>query len=374
MQAWVRDLSSRLPALSLSAAQFCVSRNSISFPLDTQPPSVTFRTEDSTMKNLALGFLALALFAIPTTMAAQLPALKPLKGTPDPAAPKDPDKFIFILAGDNRPAKAADPPTEVVKMIFKEIKKQSPAFVLWTGDIISGKDPSGPITQQYEDFLKIAAKGDAAVYNAPGNHEMDDKNNCPNETLLNLYKTDTGQTAPYGSFDYGDSHFIALDSDEPAPAGDACNCASQTPAKDKDEKPTGYISANQIALLKQDLKANKSKAHIFIILHRPLVGYEGKDQLCPANVTDLQTIFKDYHNISYVVAGHQHLYYNAQGKDEFGPPPERKDPAKKPFYLVSGGAGAPLHKNGFYHYLIFTVDKDTVSVQLKTVDASTDVN
>ena len=105
------------------------------------------------MKKLALGFfLVLSLFAISTTTFAQLPTLKPLKGTPDPTAPKDPDKFTFILAGDNRPAKASDPPTETVKMIFKEIKKQSPAFVLWTGDIISGKDPTGPITQQYEDF------------------------------------------------------------------------------------------------------------------------------------------------------------------------------------------------------------------------------
>jgi hypothetical protein len=325
------------------------------------------------MKKLALGFF-LALFAISTTAFTQLPALKPLKSTPDPTTPKDPDKFTFILAGDNRPDKSSDPPTETVKIIFKAIKKQSPAFVLWTGDIISGKDPTGPITQQYEDFLKIAAKGNAAVFNAPGNHELDDKDNCPNDTMLGLYKSDTSQTQPYGSFDYGNSHFIALDSDEPAPAGDACNCSSQTAGKDKDDKPTGYISANQIELLKQDLKANKSKAHIFIFLHRPLVGYEGKDQLCPANVTDMQTMFKDYHNVSFVVAGHQHMYYNPQGKDEFGPPPKRKDPAKKPFYLVSGGGGAPLHKKGFYHYLIFSVDKDTVSVQVVPVDASTDVN
>jgi hypothetical protein len=327
------------------------------------------------MKHFAPGFFfALFLVVIPTTTLAQLPPLKPLKGTPDPPAPRNPEKFTFILAGDNRPAKASDPPTEVVKTIFQEIKKQAPAFVLWTGDIISGKDPSGPITQEYEDFLAVAVTGNAAVYNAPGNHEMDDKSNCPNETLLGLYKTDTAQAAPYGSFDYGDSHFIALDSDEAAPPNDKCNCSLQSNDKDKDDKPTGYISANQMELLKQDLKANKTKAHIFIILHRPLVGYEGKDQLCPANVSDLQTIFKDYRNISYVVAGHQHLYYNPQGKDEFGPPPERTDPAKKPFYLVSGGAGAPLHKKGFYHYLIFTVDKASVSVQVEPVDASTDVN
>jgi 3',5'-cyclic AMP phosphodiesterase CpdA len=202
---------------------------------------------------------------------------------------------------------------------------------------------------------------------------MNDKRNCPNDTLLGLYKKDTGQAEPYGSFDYGDSHFIALDSDEPAPSNDPCNCSSQT-NKDKGEKPTGYISANQMELLKKDLKANKTKAHVFIFLHRPLVGYQGKDQLCSANVTEMQTIFKDYPNVSYVVAGHQHLYYNPQGTNEFGPPPERTDPARVPFYLVSGGAGAPLHKKGFYHYLVFTVDHATVSVQVEPVDAGPDVN
>jgi hypothetical protein len=68
------------------------------------------------------------------------------------------------------------------------------------------------------------------------------------------------------------------------------------------------------------------------------------------------------------------LYYNPQGNDEFGPPPERTDPGKAPYYLVSGGGGAPLHKKGFYHYLVFTVDHATVSVQVEPVDAGPDVN
>jgi 3',5'-cyclic AMP phosphodiesterase CpdA len=326
------------------------------------------------MNRFVLGsLLALTPVAISSSTLAQmfLPALNPLKGTPAPTAPKDPDKFTFILAGDNRPAKKNDPPTETVKIIFKAIKKQDPAFVLWTGDIISGKDPDGPIAQEYADFLAIAAKGNAPVFNAPGNHEMNDGNNCPNAKLLSLYKQDCGQSAPYGSFDYGHSHFIALDSDEPAPAGDPCNCAAQS--TNGDDKPTGYISADQMALLAQDLTAHASAAHIFIFLHRPLVGYKGEDQLCPANVTALQAMFKKYPNISYVVAGHQHMYYNPQGP-KFEAPPVRKDPSPDPYYLVSGGAGAPLKSKGFYHYLIFKVDGDKVSVQVVPVDESNDLN
>lgn len=32
-----------------------------------------------------------------------------------------------------------------------------------------------------------------------------------------------------------------------------------------------------------------------------------------------------------------------------------------PSYVVSGGAGAPLAKGGFYNYLVFTVDGSQVS-------------
>lgn len=321
---------------------------------------------------IAVFFAAALLIVFPASTFAQLPPLQPLKGTPNPTAPKDPDKFTFILAGDNRPDKATDPPTAVVQQIFNEIKKQSPAFVLWTGDVIYGKDPDSPeaISAQYDAFLKVAATGNAAVYNAPGNHEMNDKNNCPNSKMVKYYLDDLDQKNPYGSFDYGDSHFIALDSDEDTPANDTCNCKTQP----QGSKPPGYISDAQMAMLAKDLEANKKKAHIFIVLHRPLVGYKHEDQLCPANVSAMQQLFKQYHTISYVVAGHQHMYYNPQGPNEFKNPPVRKDPSKKPFYLVSGGAGALLKSKGFYHYLVFTVDKATVSVEVETVDAGEDTN
>jgi hypothetical protein len=320
------------------------------------------------MKHFAAA-LSLALLLSATSLADdKMPDLKPLKGTSSLPSAKNPDNFVFILTGDNRPEAASDPPTGIVKVIFKEIKKRAPVFVLWTGDIVYGKDSKDPdkVAQEYKDFLKLAAGANAPIFNAPGNHEMNDKNNCPSAKLLSLYLDDAlpdKPDKPYGSFDYGDSHFIALNSDEDAPSGDSCNCASQP----KDSKPPGYISQSQMDLLASDLEANKKKAHIFIFLHRPLEGYKGEDQLCPKNVSDMQDLFKKYPNVSYVVAGHQHMYYNPQDP-EFGAPPARTDPSQPPYYLVSGGAGAPLKKKGFYHYLIFTVDGSKVSVEVVPVE------
>jgi Calcineurin-like phosphoesterase len=295
----------------------------------------------------------------------KMPELKPLKGTPSPSAPTDKDHFTFVLGGDNRPAHSGDPQGPVPHQIFADIAKLQPAFVLWTGDTISGKNPGNPakIDDQYTEFLAMAASGKAAVYNAPGNHEMNDHNNCPSKTMLKLYLKDNDQDYPYGAFTYGNSRFIALnsDDDEGTPPSE-CDCKHPTSGE-----PTGFIGKSQMDLLEKDLDDNKDKTHIFIVMHRPMRGYQGNDQLCDKNVSDLTAMFKNYRNVSYVVSGHQHLYYNPQGPD-FGAPPVRSDPSQPPYYLVSGGAGAPTPP--FYEYLVFTVDGDKVKVDLVKVESA----
>jgi hypothetical protein len=79
-------------------------------------------------------------------------------------------------------------------------------------------------------------------------------------------------------------------------------------------------------------------------------------------------LFSRYSNISYVLASHEHLYYNPLTSDT-RPPPNRIDPSKgPPFYLVSGGGGAPVEgtreSGGFHHYLKFQIDRNQVQVHL----------
>ena len=73
----------------------------------------------------------------------------------------------------------------------------------------------------------------------------------------------------------------------------------------------------------------------------------------PESVQKLQTLFANYTNVSYVVAGHEHMYYNPLGKGALVLPPSRTDPtspAISPYYLVSGGGGAPLQEK--YDWLV----------------------
>jgi hypothetical protein len=306
---------------------------------------------------------------------AQMPELSPLPHTGSLSQPSDATKFTFLLAGDNRPAHASCPQPPTPGKIFAAVHPAGAVFVLWTGDTISGKDPQKPkrMHKQYKEFLGIAATAGVPVFNAPGNHEMDDAQDVPSSAMKALYRKH--MAGAYGAFNYGNSRFIALDSEnEPAAAPRQTTTAE---GEAKSQAP-GAITQKQLDLLKHDLDANKDKAHIFIFMHHPVMPYEAKDGLDSASVNALEKIFADHKNISYVVSGHEHLYYNSQAdKSKLTDPPSRKDPAQPPFYLVTGGAGAPLKKDtpgSFFHYLIFKVDGAEITPSLVKVDSSDPCN
>jgi Calcineurin-like phosphoesterase len=304
----------------------------------------------------------------------QMPALSPLPQTGTLTPPANSAQFNFVIAGDNRPSKKGckQPPTP--GQIFAAVKALNPpaAFVLWTGDTISGKakhpkdsKDAAEVAAEYAEFLGIAKTAGVPVFNAPGNHEMDDHSNKPSDAMKKLYEKNMAGT--YGAFTYGNSRFIALDSEhEPqSSAPPAANEANKT----KQDAP-GAITQKTLDLLKGDLDANTNLAHVFIFMHHPVVPYKSDDGLDPASVQKLQALFANYTNVSYVVAGHEHMYYNPLGNGALVLPPSRTDPtspAIAPYYLVSGGGGAPLKKNttgSFYNYIVFQVNGATVTPTL----------
>ncbi len=118
----------------------------------------------------------------------------------------------------------------------------------------------------------------------------------------------------------------------------------------------------------KDLELNKNLAHILIFMHHPVEAENCKDALAEESVQALQQTFTNFSNVSYVISGHEHLYYNPQSKSMDGTdkPPSRTDPSQPPYYLVTGGAGAPLKSTpgGFYNYLVFTVNGAKISAEM----------
>lgn len=295
--------------------------------------------------------------------------------------------FWFIAAGDNRPSVKGLPQPSTLGRIFKDAQKFKPAFFLWGGDTIYGHtSDQQTLDAQYQDFFGIVPRAKAPIFNAPGNHEMDTVQRVGNEyvetpdTALQAaylkYMKFPPNAPTYGAFDFGNSRFIAVDTEEVAGGnsvrspGKVAGKAGRTTTLDP-----GYVSKTQMDLLAQDLDANKAKAHIFIFMHHPIMPAKSESGLNQAEAAALQALFQKYPNVSYVIAAHEHLYFNATGTTLA--PADRQDPSTEgPSYLVSGGAGAPLEScpgsagsrcGSFNHYLVFEVDQDRVKVQVVQV-------
>jgi hypothetical protein len=329
---------------------------------------------------LLLSLRTISLAQSPSPSARPFPSLAPVPHTgklpvPSPA----PSAFCFIAAGDNRPNDADPAPPKMLTTVLKDTHQFKPVFFIWGGDIIYGRKlDETELEKEYKGFFDVAEKhAKAPIFNAPGNHEMDTtqkeggvKIQTGNEAMHKLYrkymKVPKSNPGAYGAFNYGNSRFIALDTEEvppsqPTPPPSIADC--------KDKFDPGYVSKAQLDALSADLDANAGLAHIFVFMHHPIMPLNDCSSLNSANVTTLKNLFSSHPNVSCVVASHEHLYFNATGTGLNDPAPSG------PSYLISGGAGAKLdscHDAGancvsVNHYVVFNVNGDAVTFEMHEV-------
>jgi len=347
------------------------------------------------MKLMTLAISALIALLVPGVICGQtstgFPQLPPVPKTGQ--LPENPGTttFTFIVAGDNRPQKKTPIQPKILSQLLTDALQHKPAFFLWCGDTISGHTTNGKtLKKQYDAFILAASKANVPIFNAPGNHEMDtvvtfpatktEKQTAvemPNSQMLGFYlkyMRDPPNTPPtaYGAFNYGNSRFIAMNTEEVAPPFVA-RSPGRVVAKGLKLDP-GYVTGEQIELLKQDL-ANTKQDLIFVFMHHPIKPNKAASGLDSATATNLASIFQNNSKVSHVLAAHEHLYFNANSDS---PTPPQWTPGSSPIYLVTGGAGAPLDQCGptikntycddkSYHYLVFTVTGTTVNVELVTL-------
>ena len=167
------------------------------------------------------------------------------------SAPADADHFTFVVTGDNRSTGHGYPMPACFAEICTEIGYVHPPFVLMTGDVIEGYgDTPAEANDEYDVFLKDVALTGVPVFNAPGNHEF----SLDVANLLPVYKKRMGDL--YGSFDYGNSHFVAVNSIAVHADGTVTD---------------GSVDDAQLTWLENDLKSTTAK-NIFVYLHYYLFG------------------------------------------------------------------------------------------------------
>jgi 3',5'-cyclic AMP phosphodiesterase CpdA len=140
--------------------------------------------------------------------------------------------------------------------------------------------------------------------------------------------SDFFQVAPYYSFNWGNGHFIVLNSD----IGNAALTVRQRDA----------YWAEQVRWLEDDLQNSQSADYRFIVAHHPPFTAVASRQGNNPHMTALVPMFEKY-RVSAAFFGHDHNYqhYLKNGIH----------------YLVSGGGGAPL----------YDVDKPPADITQKVV-------
>ncbi len=296
------------------------------------------------MKNTSLILTSLLILAGPVYSSTDAPISPIPTSNALLSQPADPNNFTFICTGDNRPPAADDPVMPVCTEICREIGLIHPNFVFWTGDCIYGyKDTPDQANSQYDAFLSTVSLCDVPVFNAVGNHEITD-----DPVLTPIYEKRMGKL--YGSMDYGNSHFISLNTDP---------IINGVPVE-------GVIDPGQLAWLKSDLAANSKSANIFVFMHHYVFGPPDPDAIngldtgfaTIAQRDALHKLFVQY-GVRAVFCGHAHLYWHAKhdGVD----------------YYISGNAGAPLdaapEDGGYFGYLTVNVSGSSVNTVERSADS-----
>ncbi len=242
-------------------------------------------------------------------------------------APPKNKPFHFVAYGDNRtqPDKHA--------AVLARMIQFNPDFIVQTGDQVA----DGNNEAQWAEFWKIAGKAlsETAYYPSLGNHE---RHGAPYFRYFAL-------PAEY-SFDYGDVHFTALDSNRPESE-----------------------NAAQEAWLQNDLAAHQNAKWRIVFFHHTVytcVDKPDRRVQSAARAKRLEPIFLAAH-VQLVINGHDHDY--------------QRHVAKGITYLVTGGGGAPLYEvtpdtpfvkkaKKVHHHCELSVNGDTISVRAVEPDGS----
>jgi hypothetical protein len=212
-------------------------------------------------------------------------------------APREPADFQFVVYGDTRTRH--DMHRRVIAAVLKH---GIPDFVLHTGDLVA----DGADSAQWPVFFDIEREllRHTAFYPSLGNHE---RNNRQYYDFFNV-------STPYYSFDWGQAHFIVLNSD-------IGNAATSNAARES-------FWTEQVRWLEEDLAKSQKADFRFVVAHHPPITAVSRRQGDNREMAALVPLFEKEH-LTAGFFGHDHNYQHYL-----------KDGVH---YVTTGGGGAPLY-------------------------------
>jgi 3',5'-cyclic AMP phosphodiesterase CpdA len=271
--------------------------------------------------------------------------------------------FNFIAYGDTLSVTMPNGVSPILDDMIDIYLTHDPEFILQLGDLAL---LGGNWTQLMEFNTSMTAVWDSGVpfYSAPGNHEkaiggwVEDPffTNYTQYVHYEDIAAACGATELYYSFDYGDVHFIILNTEDSWADG------------------VFQCSTEQMTWLQGDLANVENDTFLVAAFHRPAYSVR---EARPDRWAEAETIRDEFHSlflqhdVDLVLTGHDHHYYRSL-RDGI-------------YYIVSGGGGAPpagVDKDatawqdcdiGFteFHYCNVEVNSSHVTLEVHLMNGTT---
>lgn len=202
---------------------------------------------------------------------------------------KDSSIFSFAVMGDSQNFSFANPNGYFQKTV-KNIAGHNPDLVFSTGDLVSSSDNYTEYSKKFGEWKKIQTPLLSKTYAAMGNHDNVDRKGVRAWQSAFDFPTNgpDGYTELAYSFDFKNSHFVVLASDNP---------------------DQHQIDKNQRNWLDQDLSKNK-KENTFVFFHEPAYPTSSKiGESLDAQKGDRDALWSilEKHDVTAVFNGHEHI-------------------------------------------------------------------
>ena len=258
-----------------------------------------------------------------------------------------PGPFSFLVFGDSGQGTAGQTAVAI------RMAPEQPDLVLHVGDVAQINGVFDEYASYYFEYYWTLML-QVPFYSVPGNHDYYTANAIPYlsyqaQPVDNVPAPDVGR---YYSFDRGDVHFVAIDS----------NLLADDTA-----------SRRMLAWLENDLATTRATWRIPFFHHLPYpIEHHVGDPICLAAQQQLVPIF-ERHGVQLVFSGHEHTYQRT--KPLRGGTPVTSGMGT--VYVVSGGGGGNLHPvvpmdflaraESVYHYL--RVEADALKITIHAIGA-----
>jgi hypothetical protein len=219
--------------------------------------------------------------------------------------PDDPAGFTFAAVGDSGDGSRRE------WQVANAIARARPAIVIHTGDVVYPDGRARDYTRGlFRPFAAVLAR--APFYPTMGNHDIDRANGQPYRDIFHLPVNDVDGSENYYSFDYGQVHFVCLNSNS--------------------RVAWLFPNSPQWRWLERDLRESRARWKIVYFHHPPFSSTKrgGRPDLLNNIVPLLER-----GGVDLVLNGHAHAYERTE--------PIRVTSNGRPVvYLVTGGGGGGL--------------------------------